>query len=155
MSRILIPVDGSQRALAAVHEVIRQVRTGVAHDVHLLNVQPPAFPQETQIGLSAAEVDTYYYRQSEGALEGAERALRDAGVAFTAHRAVGPVAETIASTARELACDGIVMTPHGRGKIAGMLLGSVSNRLLHLAAVPVTLVKDKDAIDFAGRLTAS
>jgi nucleotide-binding universal stress UspA family protein len=155
MSRILIPVDGSERALAAVHEVIRQAQAGATHEVHVLNVQPPAFPEETMVGLPATQVDTYYYQQSEKALAGAQRALRDASVPFTVHRAVGPVAETIASLARELACDAIVLTPHGRGRIAGMLLGSVSNRLLHLAQVPVTLVKDREAIDFAGRLGAS
>ena len=31
MSRILIPVDGSERALAAVHEVIRQAKAGATH----------------------------------------------------------------------------------------------------------------------------
>jgi nucleotide-binding universal stress UspA family protein len=155
MKRILIPVDGSERALAAVHEAMRQARAGAPPEVHLINVQAPAFAEETMVGLPAEKIDTYYYQQSEKALAGAEKLLRDAGIPFTAHRAVGPVAETIAAKARELGCDAILMTPHGHGWIAGLLLGSVSTKLLHLAELPVTLVKDKAKPDFSGRLSAS
>jgi nucleotide-binding universal stress UspA family protein len=155
MKKVLIPVDGSERANAAVHEVIRQARAGMQPEIHLINVQPPAFAEESMVGLPVDKIDTYYYEQGEKALSGAQRLLRDAGIPFTAHRAVGAVAETIAGKARELSCDAIVMTARGHGKIAGMLLGSVSTKLLHLAEVPVTLVQDKSKPDFTGRLSAS
>jgi len=35
----------------------------------------------------------------------------------------------------------IVMGTHGRGGIAGLVTGSVANRVLHLASCPVLLVK--------------
>ena len=155
MKRILIPIDGSERANAAVQEIIRQARAGAQAEIHLVNVQPPAFAEETMVGLPVDRIDTYYYQQSEKALAGAEQLLRDAGLAFAAHRAVGPVAETIADKARDLGCDAIVMTARGHGRIAGMLLGSVSTKLLHLVDIPVTLVKDKAKPDFSGRLSAS
>jgi nucleotide-binding universal stress UspA family protein len=43
--------------------------------------------------------------------------------------------------AGELGCDLIVMGTHGRGAVAGMVMGSVANRVLHLAPCPVQLVK--------------
>ena len=43
--------------------------------------------------------------------------------------------------ANELACDLIVMGTHGRSGIAGLVVGSVASRVLHLAACPVMLVK--------------
>ncbi len=43
--------------------------------------------------------------------------------------------------AAELDCDLIVMGTHGRGPVAGLVMGSVATRVLHLAACPVLLVK--------------
>jgi len=139
MKRVLVPVDGSERAEAAVREVMRQAQAG-AMEIDLINVQPRIFPEETLIGLPPEKIDTYYYEQGTKALASSEKLLRDAGVPFTSHRAVGPIAETIVAKAGELGCDGIVMSTRGHGKIAGMLLGSVSTKVLHLSPVPVTLV---------------
>jgi len=155
MKRVLVPVDGSERAEAAVREVMRQVQSGVGLDIHVLNVQPRIFSEETLIYMPADKIDTYYYDQGVKALASSERLLRDAGVAYTAHRAVGPVAETIVAKATELDCDGIVMTTRGHSRIAGMLLGSVSSKVLHLSCVPVTLIGDKAGLDLSGRLQAT
>jgi len=43
--------------------------------------------------------------------------------------------------AEERGCDQIVMGTHGRGTIAGLLIGSVATKVLHLAKAPVLLVK--------------
>jgi nucleotide-binding universal stress UspA family protein len=43
--------------------------------------------------------------------------------------------------AGELHCDLIIMGAHGRGALANMVMGSVANRVLHLAACPILLVK--------------
>ena len=43
--------------------------------------------------------------------------------------------------ADQLGCDGIVMGSHGMGGVLGVLLGSTAQRVVHLANVPVTLVK--------------
>jgi nucleotide-binding universal stress UspA family protein len=47
----------------------------------------------------------------------------------------------IAALAWELGCDLIVMGTHGMGSIAGLALGSVASKVIHLAGVPVTVVK--------------
>jgi nucleotide-binding universal stress UspA family protein len=154
MQKILVPVDGSELAENAVREVIRQAKAAPC-EVHLLNVQPRVFPEMSMIYLSADKMDTYYYEQGTHALAGAETLLREAGIPYTAHRAVGDIAQTIVDKARELGCDGIVMSTRGHGKIAGILLGSVSTKVLHLADVPVTLVGDKARVSFTGRLQAT
>ena len=154
MQRVLVPVDGSQRAEAAVREVIRQVKKGIGLEIHVLHVQPRIFSEETLIYMPADKIDTYYYNESIKALTSSERLLRDAGVAYTSHHAVGPVAETIVAKVAELGCDAIVMSTRGHGKVAGMLLGSVSTKVLHLSTVPVTLIPDQPKPDFSGRLQA-
>jgi nucleotide-binding universal stress UspA family protein len=155
MQRVLIPVDGSERALQAVRAVIGQDGQQRKIEVHLLNVQPRIFPEEALMLMPAERIDSYYYEQSSKALEPAERLLRDAGMPFTAHRAMGHIAETICAKARELDCDAIVMAARGHGRIAGLLLGSIATQVLHLADKPVTLLTDKTAVDFSGRLQAT
>jgi nucleotide-binding universal stress UspA family protein len=43
--------------------------------------------------------------------------------------------------AAEKAVDEIVMGSHGRGALAGALVGSVAQKVVHGASVPVVLVK--------------
>jgi len=155
MRRILVPVDGSDDSLLAVREVIREARTSSRVEIHLLNVQPRIFPEETLVFMPVEKIDSYYYERGVEALVPAETLLREAALPFVSHRLVGPVAETILKKQRELECDAIVMSTQGHGRIMGALLGSVSAKVLHMAQVPVTLVKNATAPDFTGRLSAT
>jgi len=152
---ILVPVDGSACSDRAIEEAVKLVQKSGPTDIHLLNVQPRIFVEETLVFLDPAKMDTYYYGQGSKALAAAEKLFKIAGIVFTAHRAVGPVAETIVTKAKELGADGILMGTHGHGRVAGMLLGSVSNKVLHLSPVPVTFVRLEPPVDFAGRLSAT
>lgn len=155
MQRILVPVDGSLDAMQAVRQAIREAKSSVPAEIHLLNVQPRAIPEESMIAVPVEDLDTYYYTRSALALAAAERALHDAGVDFVSHREVGPVAERILEKQRELDCTLILMSTHGHGRLLGKLLGSVSSRVLSTAKVPVTLVRAARAPDFTGRLGAT
>ena len=53
-----------------------------------------------------------------------------------------PSAETIDRIARETMADQIVMGTRGLGRLRGLLLGSVATPVVHLADIPVTLVKE-------------
>ena len=64
-----------------------------------------------------------------------------AGVAVVEHVEQGEIAPTIARLAQELTCDQIVMGTRGRSALGDLILGSVAVKVLHLAKVPVTLVK--------------
>ena len=155
MRTILVPVDGSACSDRAVDEAIKLVQKSGPAAIHLLNVQPRIFVEETLVFLDSAKTDTYYYEQGSKALASAEKLLKKAGIAFTSHRAVGPMAQSIVSKAKELGADGILMGTHGHGRVAGILLGSVSNKVLHLSPVPVTFVRSEPPVDFTGRLSAT
>lgn len=155
MRKILVPVDGSSEALEAVKQAIREAKSPVPAEIHLLNVQARTIPEESMIAVPVEDMDTYYYQRSTDALAAAERALRDEGVAFVSHREMGPVAERILEKQRELDCSLILMGTQGHGRLMGKLLGSVSSRVQSMAKVPVTLVKSVRVPDFTGRLGAT
>jgi nucleotide-binding universal stress UspA family protein len=54
---------------------------------------------------------------------------------------VGDPATEITRVAEEKGVDQIVMGTHGRGAVGSLLIGSVAQRVVHLAKVPVLLVK--------------
>ncbi len=55
----------------------------------------------------------------------------------------GTPALKIIEVAKQWSADLIVMGSHGRGKIGGLILGSVSQAVLHLAPCPVLVVRTK------------
>ena len=146
MPCVLIPVDGSDNSMRAVHAACQQVAYGQPVTVHLLNVQPPINSRLVSNHLSQDLIDKFQQELGETALESASARLHEAGVGYTSHVEVGDVAQTIARYVRDLHCDQVIMGTRGLGSgavgaISGLLLGSIATKLLHLVDVPVTLVK--------------
>lgn len=139
--KLLVPVDGSVASQRAVAHALwlAQGRPGSA--IVLLNVQN----RET-LGLSDIDVRTdgereIASRQSVKALRNAIKACKGAGTQFEARAEFGPVCETIGRVANEIHADQIVMGTRGLGRVTGLILGSVATGVVHMARVPVTLVK--------------
>ena len=80
-------------------------------------------------------------RGSEEALKSALSKCKGANIAFKPLVRAGQVAKTIAEVAREEGVGQIVMGTRGLGGIQGLLLGSVATQVIHLAEVPLTLVR--------------
>jgi nucleotide-binding universal stress UspA family protein len=75
--------------------------------------------------------------------------LRDEGLDVTLEipTAVGSQpAHAIAEVAQEVGADAILIGTRGHGPLAGLLLGSVAHRLLHIAPCPVIAVTDRDRV---------
>lgn len=142
MLRILMPVDGSEPALRAVDHVLKNAGLlKSAPEIHLLNVQI-ALRQGVTAFVSAAQIEGYHRDEGMKALAAARAKLDAAKVPYQFHIGVGEeAAEVIARYAREKKCDQIVMGTRGLGSVAGVLLGSVATKLMHLTEFPVQLVK--------------
>lgn len=139
--RILVPVDGSDTSLAAVRFVGGTLaRANPDLEIHLLNVQPP-LPSAVTTFIDSAVVRDFHQEEGAKALAAARKLLDDAGVRHASHTVVGEPAETIAAYAEQQDCAGIVMGTRGLGRVAGLVLGSVAHKVLHLSKVPVTLAK--------------
>ena len=140
--KILLPVDGSECALRAVeHLISHSAWFRDLPEIHLLHVHAPIPIGRVQAHVGKETLHAYYLKESQASLLEAQQKLDAAGCAHTTHIHVGQPAEVIAKLAAEQGCDLIVMGTHGRGGIAGLVTGSVANRVLHLTSCPVLLVK--------------
>ena len=74
-------------------------------------------------------------------LKSAHAILKASSTPHVVHTVLGDVAETIVAKAAELGCEAIVMGCSGKGMLAGLVLGSVARKVIHLTTLPVTLVK--------------
>lgn len=140
--KILIPVDGSAGANRAVEHVI----TGAAWlkeapQVLLLNVQWKLASGNVKLFISQDTINDYYREQGMNALSEARAKLDEAGLAYSYHISVGAPAEAIVQYAQEQHVDQIVMSAHGEDMLSNLLLGSVANKVAHLAKMPILLVK--------------
>lgn len=141
MPTILVPFDGSEPALRAVEYAAKLAKAGDNPIVIVLNVQAPA-PSFWPEKLVNEDILREHY-ESEGAktLGAAECRLREMGVPCRSEVRAGLAGDTIAEFARDERVDGIVMGTRGMGAVGNLLMGSVAQKVVHLAAVPVTLVK--------------
>lgn len=141
MRKALVPVDGSSNSDRAVRHVVALAEINPALEVVLLNVQTPVDDWEVRSFLKKEEIEAMEESRGGDALQSARALLDAAKVRYTPMVLIGSIAETIARTALEQNCDGIVMGTRGLGAAAGALLGSVTGQVVHLADVPVTLIK--------------
>ena len=140
--KILVPIDGSASALRAVEHVIAS--TGWLKEtpqVFLLNVQWKIASGNVKLFINQETINDYYREQGMEALVAAREKLDAAKLAYTYHISVGTPAEAIVQYAQEQQVDQIAMGAQGQNKLAAMLLGSVVSKVLHLATIPVLIIK--------------
>ena len=142
MTKVLVPLDGSEQSLHAVDHVIRGAgHDGAAPEVHLLNVQPQILSGHARMYLKKDLIDEYYQEEALKALKPAQDKLEQAGIKYVSSHQVGNTPELVAKYVKSKGCDIVVMGSRGLGSMHGMVLGSVATKVLHLVDVPVTLVK--------------
>jgi len=144
MPRILVPVDGSEASMRAVRHVIGlKSALKQALDVQVLNVQPPV---PAKLLLFEGRPSDIRRLEEPARAHGAEiqaaakSALDGAGIENTLHVEIGETAPAISAFARSHHCEMIVMGTRGAGSVAGLILGSISHKVVHLSSVPVLLV---------------
>lgn len=142
MQVLLIPVDGSEYSARAIDYVARRVKSSSEPvRLHLLNVQAPIVTVNVKLFVSQESLQEYYREEGTKAITPAAEQLKAHGLEATPHISVGDAGKIICDFAVEKAATEIVMGTHGRGALAGTLIGSVAQKVVHLAPVPVVLVK--------------
>jgi nucleotide-binding universal stress UspA family protein len=143
--KILLPIDGSEGSLEAVHHALRMVHGGLRTSFVLANVQEPASFYEVVVAHNAKVIEDVSAAAAAHALEAAQVLLHTAGCAFDTEVVTGDAGHMLVDIAERFECDMIIMGARGAGAAAphqgGTSLGSVSNSVLHSSAVAVMIVK--------------
>ncbi len=140
--KILLAVDGSVHSRKATTALIKNTTSYKrSPEVFLLNVYYPVPKVNFGPLVSRNMVISYYQEQGERALAESKRLLDKAGIRYQAKVLAGPISQTIIRQCRAQHCGLIYMGTRGMGSLGGMLLGSTATKVVHLAAVPVVLVK--------------
>ena len=141
---ILLPTDGSAISTAIVRNCIAFAKASGAM-VTGLHVIPEFHVLTYQTEMLEATAEQYRQDSTAHAklyLEAIEQVARELGVQCkTVVRTDNQPYEVIIEVARELGCDLICMASHGRNGIKGMLLGSVTQKVLTHSQIPVLVFR--------------
>ena len=136
--RILLPVDGSPHATRAIEQAIHLARDG---GTIIVTTIVPVIP-EAITGEAFLKAKDDVERGGHLITETALKTIASAGIPYEERIifADSP-ASGIVYAATDLHCHIIVMAPRGRSEIEGILLGSVTHRVLALSPLPVLVVR--------------
>jgi nucleotide-binding universal stress UspA family protein len=153
LSKILIPLDGSQLA-EQVLPYVKAIIEWRGTEIHLLSVAPvidnaaaavmlyPLYVYREQ--LANEEVDRERIEtELRSYLQGAARDLEQSGTEVHCAVRFGSPADEILSYASQHDIRLIAMCTHGRSGLARWAYGSVADRVLREASCPVLLVRAK------------
>ncbi|MGA7326669.1 MAG: universal stress protein [Rhodomicrobium sp.] len=143
MNRILVATDGSEGADRAVDYAAHRAKADGAELV-IVNVAGGSLPEKVFKAFTHSQQAWFEELLSSVSADilakAAERA-RSIGVsAIHLESRTGDVAETLIEIAQEKQANAIVAGKRGAGRVAELLLGSVSQKLVSLAPLPVTII---------------
>lgn len=142
MQTLLIAVDGSAFADRALEYALGRVAASREPvQLRLLNVQLPLAGVNVKLFISAESQQEFHREEGMAALAPSIERVAAAGVPHQHHIGVGDPGRIIAEYARTTNSAEVIMGTQGRGAIAGVLLGSVAQKVVRLVPVPVVLVK--------------
>lgn len=147
--KILVPLDGSGWAERAVPHAARLARN---HDAELMLLhvyQPPMHDYADQMALAGvSDIADQVRERAEQYLIGLRNELRQQGVnaQYIIIEGRSPAA-TICDFVRDEGIDMVVMSTHGRTRLARFLFGSVAQKIIQSVRVPVMLIRPGEAED--------
>jgi nucleotide-binding universal stress UspA family protein len=146
---ILVPLDGSkvgEAALPVIDKLCDKLATGTKVEITLLGVitllrhwvvvgeaSAPVSYTEDELGLIKQRVMDYLKNTSES--------VTCRGVTVNFDVRTGNAAEEILKAAEEMEADLIAMSTHGRSGLRRLAFGSITDKVLHGAGVPVLMVR--------------
>ncbi|MEN1939507.1 universal stress protein [Luteimonas sp. MJ246] len=139
--KILVAVDGSDISVrAARHANTLAKSLAKPAKIFLVAVDAAPFPGVvTRIGKEA--MDRIHAENHQRMLAPARKALARSKADVRELAVVGEPSEAILAAAKDNKADIVVMGSHGRGSVKGILLGSVSSKVIAQSELPVTIVR--------------
>jgi len=138
--KILVPLDGSPLAEEAIAHAEALAKLEGA-EIIILRI--PAVPTAEFLSRDpsvAALIIKDVEEETRKYVDAAVRKIKMDGITAEGLTRLGPVSETILEVAEELHADVIAMSTHGRSGFQRWLIGSVADRVVQHAHIPVMLV---------------
>lgn len=140
--KLLVAIDGSKNSLRAMKYATKLVaRMSEPSQLVLVNAHDDIALRGASQFVGKDAVKSYLDDLAQGELKEAVAAAQKAKVAFEVRTARGPVAQAIVKVAIDDDVDMIVLGSKGRTALKDLLIGSVAQRVIAIAEVPVMLVK--------------
>lgn len=148
-NKIMVPLDGSELAECVMPHV-EAITTGCKITnvvfVYVLNpIQLPAsVPARGEFGFSEKErreLEDQRKQSAEAYLKKMVESTRLEGAVLSYEVLEGKVADTLAQWAEKNGVDLIVIASHGRSGVSRWVMGSVAERILRSACVPVLMIR--------------
>lgn len=143
-SHLLIPLDGSPFSEAALPYALSLAQKYNSELTLMQVIMPPQWMPmlEAETPELVDKIRTVNEQKAVNYLNNKVEELRSQGYQVHAEiRQNEPVAEAILEVAAMEHIDGIVMSTHGRSGIDRWVFGSVAERVVHHATVPVLLIR--------------
>lgn len=140
MQSILVAVDGSPHSLKGVREAAVLAKALPAR-LELVNVLPPILLAPSVYAETIAKVEEGNRQAASELLEVARKAAAELGVEADTAMVTGAPAEAIAELATADRVWGVVLGAHGHSAVKRVLLGSVTDRLVHICSKPVLVIR--------------
>lgn len=139
-SKMLVPVDGSDHSLRALDHALFLAKAAGSKvtAIHVME-KPPTMYVESQKLLN--DIMAKYKTESAKVLDRCKELAAQKGVKIETVIADGDAATSITDYAKKEGCDIIVIGNRGLGRFKEMVVGSVSNKVLHHAKCSVLIVK--------------
>jgi len=153
--RMLVPLDGSKVGEAALHVLENHIAklspelevevtllgviTSLTHWVVVGEASAPISYTEEELRMIRQRVEDYLDRVGEP--------LRSQGVTVNIIVSTGNAADEIIKAASEINADLIAMSTHGRSGLKRLAFGSVTDKVLRGANVPVLMVRAPEGTD--------
>ena len=141
LGRVLVPLDGSEQS-ETVLGVVGRLAGPLDLGVDLLHVIEPLSPSATaEIALHVDEITRLRQKEADARLAQLRTGLEGRGLRVRYAVRHGAVVDVIERYAAEESVGLIAMATHGRTGLPRLLFGSVAERCLRQARVPVLLWK--------------
>ena len=139
--KIMLAVDGSPCALAAVHHAVHLIRQGLQASLVLINVQEPPSLYEVVTVHDSEGIEQLREDAGVDLLREAEALIDAAGVDYESEVAGGSPVNVIVELIENYGCEALMLGARGAGNPQASGIGSVAGQLLLLSPVPVTVAK--------------
>lgn len=146
MNKILLPTDGSEHSLKAARYARKLLERSPHSSLTILHVsdipkEVLAYGYMLEVTIDPQVIKDVTEDQREQVIKATKEVFNDGNLRVDTMTQVGNPVQIICEVVEKEGYDLIIIGSRGLGELKGLFLGSVSDRVSHLAKCPVLIVK--------------